>query len=415
MTSSRVGSSLGRCGVLLGVLAAFACGDARTPSAANTDATPPPAKREGVVAKEAPPPAPEPPRREAPPVRKDGTIFAESALMGTHFSINVWLGSERTPAEAGLAIQAAFDEIARIEHVTSEWMADSELSRFNDAAGGPPMKLSPDLFAVLLRSREISEATDGRFDVTFYGVGQLWKFEPGAKPPADAEIQAKRALVDWRRIELDAGTRSGRLATAGMKVGLGAIAKGYAVDRASALLVARGFADHVVEGGGDTYASGNKGGKPWMVGVQNPHEGGVVGALPSTDIAVVTSGDYERFFEYEGRRYAHILDPTTGYPLESAKSFQSITVVGPNAMDADAFATAVAVMGPEGGMAFIESQPQLEAVLITRDDRVLVSSGLAHRYIPAPPGDARATSPAPLQGPTASRRGAASDPAATPK
>lgn len=367
---------------MLVVIAALACGGPPSPTADVAPAPAPAPPRSEPSPSD--PPQREPARADAPPVRKDGTIFAESALMGTHFSINVWLGSERTAAEAGMAIQAAFDEIARIEHVTSEWMDDSELTRFNDAAGDAPMKLSPDLFTVLLRSREISEVTDGRFDVTFYGVGQLWKFEPGAKPPPDAAIQAKRALVDWRRLELDAGTRSGRLATAGMKVGLGAIAKGYAVDRASALLVARGFANHVVEGGGDTYASGTKGGKPWMVGVQDPHKGGVVGALPSTDIAVVTSGDYERFFEYEGRRYAHILDPKTGYPLEMAHSFQSITVVGPNAMDADGFATAVAVMGPEGGMAFIESQPQLEAVLITRDDRVLVSSGLTHRFLPAP-------------------------------
>jgi thiamine biosynthesis lipoprotein len=187
-----------------------------------------------------------------------------------------------------------------------------------------------------------------------------------------------------------------------MKVGLGAIAKGYAVDRASDLLKARGFANHVVEGGGDTYASGTKGGKPWMVGVQKPGAKGVVAGLPSSDISVVTSGDYERYFEFEGRRYAHILDPKTGQPLLEADSCSSVTIVAPNATDADAFATAVAVMGPERGMAFVEAQPDLEAVLITHDDRILVSSGLTSSIVWAPeyrpsttPADPKAIAPAP--------------------
>jgi thiamine biosynthesis lipoprotein len=359
------------------------------------DATPAPAQpappqQQQAAATPTPAPSPQAPPREssgesnAPPVRKDGTIYAESALMGTHFSINLWLEPERTAAEAGVAIQAAFDEIARIEHITSEWMRDSEVTRFNDAAGGEPMRLSPELFAVLQRSREISERTGGALDVTFYGVGQLWHFEPGSTPPADTDVQAKRALVDWRGLELDAATRTGRLAKPGMKVGLGAIAKGYAVDRASALLVARGFANHVVEGGGDTYAAGTKGGKPWMVGVQDPTNKGVVGALPSSDISVVTSGDYERFFEYGGKRYAHILDPKTGYPLEHDESFASITVVAANAMDADAYATAVAVMGPAKAMAFVEQDPEIEAILITHDGDVRISSGLVHRFVAAP-------------------------------
>ncbi len=304
--------------------------------------------------------------------------------MGTHFSINLWLEPDRTALEGGVAIQAAFDEIARIERLTSEWMPNSELTRFNAAAGGALMPLSPELFAVLARSREVSEITGGTFDVTFYAVGELWSFTPGSKPPADAAIAARLPLVDWRGIELDAKTRSGRLTTAGMKVGLGAIAKGYAVDRAAALLTERGFANHVVEGGGDTYASGTKGGKPWMVGVQKPGTKGVVGALPSSNISVVTSGDYERFFEFDGKRYAHILDPKTGRPLLEADSCKSVTLVAKNATDADAFATAVAVMGPERGMAFVESQDDLEAILLTRDDRTLISSGLRSQFITAP-------------------------------
>jgi thiamine biosynthesis lipoprotein len=373
----RASSRLALLSLLIG------CGDPPPQVEAKPDAKPTP-----TISDDAPP-REDPLARKAneaegkgPPVRADGTIYAESELMGTHVSINLWLEPERTSTEAGVAIQAAFDEIARIERLMSEWMPQSELSRFNDAAGGEMMTLSPELFAVLLRSREISERSGGAFDVTFHAVGQLWTFTPGSQPPSAAVVAEKLALVDWRRIELDAATRKGRLATAGMKVGLGAIAKGYAVDRASDLLMARGFHNHIVEGGGDTYVAGTKNGKPWSVGVQDPEHKGVIGVLPSSDIAVVTSGDYERFFEHEGKRYAHILDPKTGAPLLEEDSCKSITAVAGNATDADAYATAIAVLGPERGMALVEEVPDLEAILITRKNEVLVSTGLRSRFVP---------------------------------
>jgi thiamine biosynthesis lipoprotein len=347
-----------------------------------------------------------PPEGDAPPVRKDGTIFADGVLMGTTVSLNVWLDPGKDPRDAGAAMQAAFAEIARIESVMSEWQPQSELSKWNAAAGGEPVALSPELFTVLKRSREISEITGGAFDVTFYGVGQLWKFDRGAKPPSAEAIAAKLGLVGWRDIELHDDGR-GRLARPGMKVGLGATAKGYAVDRASAVLRDRGFANHVVEGGGDTYVSGTKNGKPWMVGVQNPgaklqREGGlqpqqkpsvVLGALPSSDRSVVTSGDYERFFEYEGRRYAHILDPRTGWPVDASRSPQSVTLVAANATDADAYCTAVAVMGPDTGMAFVESRPELGAIIIDHAGKVTISSNLVHEFVPAPTESAGVNAP----------------------
>ncbi len=346
------------------------------------------------------------PAGEAPPVRKDGTIFADGVLMGTSVSLNVWLDPGKDPRDAGDAMQAAFAEIARIESIMSEWQPQSELSRWNAAAGGEPVALSPELFTVLKRSREISEITGGVFDITFYGVGQLWKFDRGAKPPSAEAIAAKLDLVDWRGIELhEDGT--GRLTRPGMKVGLGAIAKGYAVDRASAVLRERGFANHVVEGGGDTYVSGTKAGKPWMVGIQNPgaklqredglqpgaKEAVVLGALPSSDRSVVTSGDYERFFEYEGKRYAHILDPRTGHPVEASRSPQSVTLVAANAMDADAYCTAVAVMGPDTGMAFVEAHPELGAIIIDAAGKMTISSNLVHEFVPAPTQSAGTNAP----------------------
>jgi thiamine biosynthesis lipoprotein len=331
-----------------------------------------------------PPTSPDPvadPGPPPPPVRKDGTIFAESQLMGTQVTINVWLPPDVDAAAAGASIQAAFDEIARLEAIMSEWQPDSELSRFNRAAGGEMLPLSPELAEVLGRAREIAEATGGTFDPTFHGVGQLWSFQPGAVPPTKAEIATKLPLVDYTKLEIDPVASRGRLQDAGMMVGLGAIAKGYAVDRASALLTRRHLPHHVVEAGGDTYARGTKGGKKWVVGIQEPGARGVVAALPASDEAVVTSGDYQRFFEYEGKRFAHILDPRTGWPVPEDRSAQSVTLVAKTATDADAFATAIAVMGPEAGMRFVESRDDLDAVLIDRDGKLQISSGLRDRLV----------------------------------
>ena len=336
----------------------------------------PPAPTPAPVPAVAPAPAPSAaPPSAAPPVRKDGTIYAETEQMGTRVSINVWVG-DLSPAQAGAAIEAAFAEIERIEQIMSEWRPSSELSQLNDAAGGPMRPLSPELFEVLQRSKVIARTTDGAFDPTFYAVGQLWHFEPGARPPAPEAIAAKLALVGWEGIELDLNNSTGRLARPGMKVGLGAIAKGYAVDRASQLLKRQGFVHHIVEGGGDTYVSGTKAGTPWRVGIQRPDGPGSLAAIPASDLAIVTSGGYQRFLEFEGKRYAHILDPRTGWPLDEASSAQSITVTAVDATDADAFATAVAVMGPEKGLAFVESHPGLEAVIVTRSGELLVSKDL---------------------------------------
>ena len=354
-----------RCLVALTATLALACGPAPTP-------TPVPAPAAVTSTTPSPPQPPVPP---PPPVRKDGTIYAETEQMGTRVSINLWVG-EGAPAQAGTAIEAAFAEIERLEQIMSEWRPSSELSQLNDNAGGPAKPLSPELFEVLQRSKVIAEATDGAFDPTFHAVGQLWHFEPGARPPAPEQIAAKLELVGWRGIELDPNTGAGRLARAGMKVGLGAIAKGYAVDRASQVLVQHGFANHVVEAGGDTYVSGSKAGAPWKVGIQRPDRPGSLAAIPATDIAIVTSGDYQRFLDFDGKRYAHILDPRTGWPLDESASAQSVTLTAVNATDADAYATAVAVMGPEKGMAFVEAHPGLGAVLLTRSGELRVSEDL---------------------------------------
>ena len=326
---------------------------------------------------------------DAPPLRRDGTLYAESELMGTRVSINVYVGDPQRAEAAATAIRDAFAEIARIESIASEWQADSDLSRLNAAAGGSPVEVPAELFEILERARTISEDSEGRFDVTFHAVGALWSFRPGSRPPSAEAVREKLPLVNWAAVELDAETGRVRLPMAGMKVGLGAIAKGYAVDRASALLIAAGFENHVVEGGGDTYAAGLKNGAPWRIGVQDPERAGALGSLTVSDRAVVTSGDYMRGFEWEGRRYSHILDPKTGFPIPEAQSLRSVTCVAADATDADAYCTALAVLGAQHAMAFVEARPKLDAILIDADGVLSISSGLQDNWTPMHPSEAQ--------------------------
>jgi thiamine biosynthesis lipoprotein len=352
---------------------ALACSDPPASSSGSQPKKSEPAPRDEA--------APEP-TEEAPPVRPDGTIFAESELMGTRVSINLWLGPGEDAVAAGKAIRDAMAEMARIESIASEWQPDSELSALNRAAGGEPMPLSPELFEILERAKKISADTDGLFDVTFHGVGQLWSFTPGSQPPSAEAIAEKLALIDWQQIELDPATRNARLAKPGMKIGLGAIAKGYAVDRAAALLSERGFANHIVEAGGDTYVTGSKGEQGWRVGVQDPQNAaGRIGHLVVRDESVVTSGNYARFFVWEGVHYTHILDPRTGWPVPADRTPKSVTLVAKDATTADAYCTAVSVMAPKDGLAFVEARPELGAIIIGPNDEVLISSSVREQFV----------------------------------
>lgn len=348
----------------------------------------------GIASKpeSAPTPTPTPTRDEAPapdeapPIRPDGTIFAETELMGTRASINLWLAPDEDAVAAGRAIRDAIGEMARIESIASEWQGDTELSALNRAAGGTAMPVSPELFEILERAKQVSADTGGLFDVTFHGVGELWTFAPGSRPPPPEAIAERLALIDWQAIELDVATKSARLAKPGMKIGLGAIAKGYAVDRAAALLRERGFDHHIVEAGGDTYVTGTKGEQPWRVGVQDPESTGAgrIGHILARDESVVTSGNYARFFEWEGVHYTHILDPRTGWPVPAERTPKSVTLLAKDATTADAYCTAVSVMEPREGLAFVEARPELDAIIIAPNDEVLVSSGLRERFVAEP-------------------------------
>lgn len=314
------------------------------------------------------------------PIRADRTVFGESQLMGTRVSINVYVGPAKSGTPAGKAITQAFAEIARIESIASEWIKESELSKLSASAGQGWRPVSPDMWELLKRSETISQATKGLFDITFHSVGQLWNFKPGSAVPKDQAIQAALSNVNHRLIELDPKGKQARLTKASVALGMGAIAKGYGVDMAAALLKSKGFANFIVEAGGDTYVSGSKGEKSWKVGIQNPAGPGAMGALQVQNKAVVTSGNYERYFVHDGVYYTHILDPRTGYPIPRDKSPRSVTVVADNATDADAYCTALAVMGTKQALEFVKQRSDLETIIVDAKGTLHVSPGLSDIY-----------------------------------
>lgn len=266
------------------------------------------------------------------------------------------------------AVEAAFAEFTRLDQLWNPYDEESELARINRAAGRGPVAASPDTLRVLETALEVAARTGGAFDPTIGPLVRLWGFgeQAAPQPPAPTAIARERALVDYRLVRLDAGSGTVELPRAGMALDLGAIAKGYAVDRARAIMQQYGVSRALITAGGCVYGLGNApGNRPWRVAVQHPRDSrAILGIIPVRDLAVDTSGDYQRFFEADGTRYHHVLDPRTGYP---ARACQSATVLHPSAQWADALATACMVLGPERALALVETVPG--AALLLVDER----------------------------------------------
>ncbi len=290
-------------------------------------------------------------------------------LMGTVFDVSL-------PAERPEAFDAVFAIFQHVDATMSEWRAGSPLAELNRAAGHNAVAVPDDLRALLVRSVELAALTDGAFEPTWAALWGLWDFK--AKEPAlpdAAVLQAATRLIDYRGLVIDDKAGTARLARAGMKVGLGGIAKGWALDRAAAMLRARGITSFLLSAGGQVYAGGTKGAAPWKVGVRDPRGGPdeFFAVIEVKDASVSTSGDYERFFEKGGVRYHHILDPKTGQP---SRGLRSATVVTADATLADALSTAVMVLGRERGLALIERLSGVEALVVDDLGRVGATSGL---------------------------------------
>lgn len=292
--------------------------------------------------------------------------------MGTLIDVSV-------PAGQGDAIDDVLAVFTDVDQKMNEWKDGSPLAELNRAAGKGAVAVPSDLRALLARSKELAALTGGAFEPTWASLWGLWDFkarEP--RLPDEAALQRAVALIDWRALQIDEQNGTARLAREGMKVGLGGIAKGWALDRSAERLRARGIRSFLLSAGGQVYAGGTNGGAPWKVGVRDPRGApdDWFAILEVVDASVSTSGDYERFFVKGGVRYHHILDPKTGRP---SRGLRAATVVARDATLADALSTALMVMGPEKGMALIERLPGVEALVIDDQGRVTTSSGLAGR------------------------------------
>ena len=316
--------------------------------------------------------------RAQPTAPADRKLVHTDHAMGTVVQVTLWTDDE---SGAATAAQAVFAEFRRLDAMMTTWTPDSEISKINAAAGTKTaVAVSPEAFAVIARALEVSKRSKGIFDITVGAYAGLWKFDEDMDGtlPDPAEVTARRKLVSWKDVVLDKKRHTVRLKRAGMKITLGGIAKGYAVDRAVALLDTAGFTNFIVQAGGDMYVSGDKAGTPWVVGIRDPRgtRDETFAVAPIRDHSFSTSGDYERGFVKDGVRYHHILDPRTGQP---ARASRAVTIMAKDAFTADAWSKVLFILGAKDAMALVEKLPDFEAVWVDADNRVIASSGLKDR------------------------------------
>lgn len=297
-------------------------------------------------------------------------VHREESIMGTRTAVEVW-APDRMVGE--VAIKAVFDDMKRIDRLMSTYKDTSEISKVNREAARHPVRISAELFSLLETAQQYSELSNGAFDITYASVGYLFDYRNHKRPGREAIDEALPA-VDYRQMKLDPEKRTVSFLKPGMRIDLGGIAKGYAVDRGIEILRRRGYQHAMVNAGGDTRVLGDRRGKPWMVGIRHPdRENEVVLRIPLEDAAFSTSGDYERSFEEGGVRYHHIINPKTG---DSPHEVRSVTLISSTATRTDGLTKTVFILGPEEGMAFVDSLPDVDGIIIAADGKVTYSKGL---------------------------------------
>lgn len=321
--------------------------------------------------------------RKPPALTSRVDVCMNTAVTQTVYGVN-----------ASRAAVAALREIQRLERMLSRFRPDSDIGRLVRAAGPGrrPLRLHDDTVRVLTTALAISSLSDGAFDITAAPLVSLWSVTSAdAHIPSEDAITHARALVNYHALAVDQDGHSAYLSGEGQMVDLGGIAKGYAADRALHVLKRHGISSAMVDLGGNIALLGGKqDGTPWRVGIQDPDaaRGECMGFLSLRDKSAVTSGDYERFFEAGGRRYHHIIDPRTGYPVES--DLRSVTVVSNSSMIADGLSTALFVLGMENGLNMLRRLQEhgdlrfgpVEALFVTSDRQVYLTQGLVESYTP---------------------------------
>jgi len=342
---------------------------------------------DGARVSAAPPSASVPASVPAP-----ASASASQAIEFAHFSQELMSTYIEVAVPAGPSAQAdadaVFEVFREVERTANEWKDPSPLAAVNHAAGGDAVAIPPSLMALLIRGQKAGALTEGAFDITWAALWGLWDFNAAhPRVPAVAEVQKRLPLIDYRRVELDASAGTARLPVAGMKIGLGGIAKGYALEKGAEALRHRGVTHFLLSAGGQIAAGGSKrvadtaaetAPEPWRVGIRDPRgtPDDFFAIVPVSDMSLSTSGDYERYFEQDGVRYHHILDPRTGMP---ARGLRSATVIGPDPTLVDALSTAMMVLGTEKALTLAAQLPGVEAVLVDDQGGLHLTAGLKDR------------------------------------
>lgn len=295
-------------------------------------------------------------------------------LMGNRFEISVVAREERGAMQS---INAAIDEIKRIEKLLTTFNSESETNLINRNAGLSPVKVSAETFQLIERSVKISGLTQGAFDITYGSIDKsLWNFDTTMNALPDKETAREMVkLINYRNIVLDKEEQTVFLKEKGIRIGFGGIGKGYAAEMAKRVMVQGGIESGIVNASGDLTAWGlQPDGEEWTIGIADPNVSGqVFSFIKITGLAVATSGNYEKFVMIDGKKYSHTINPRTGLPVTGIKS---VTIITKNAEIADAMATPVTIMGVKAGLGMINQIKDMEAIIIDDQDKIYTSTNI---------------------------------------
>lgn len=305
-----------------------------------------------------------------PYVHGNEWVVLDGEAMGTTIHTEVWHEDNEIAEKMAQEVMKIME---KVNQLMSPYIESSELALINREASQHPIKISSDLYNVLARSLHYSELTQGAFDITYASVGYLYNYRDSIRPNQE-ELASHIEAINYQNIVLNPEDHSVFFRQENVRIDLGGIAKGYAVDLSIERAKQLGIRNILVSAGGDSRILGDRLGRPWVVGIRHPiNRDQVIAKIPLVDEALSTSGDYERYFDEDGIRYHHILDPKTG---DSARSVRSVTILGPDAMDTDALSTSVFVMGPKKGIELLDSLPKIEGIIVDQKGNLLFSNGL---------------------------------------
>ncbi|WP_119791514.1 FAD:protein FMN transferase [Flavobacterium anhuiense] len=297
-------------------------------------------------------------------------------LMGGRFDISI---VDKDSISAEKNIDEVIAEITRIENLISDWKPTSQVSEVNQNAGIKPVKVDREVFELTKRAIKLSEITNGGFDISFAAMDRIWKFDGSMTEMPSAEaIKKSVEKVGYKNIILDSTESTIFLKLKGMKIGFGALGEGYATDKCRAMMIAKGVQAGIINGSGDMSTWGKQpNGKDWKIGITNPFKPEkILAAIPLKEGAVTTSGSYEKFVVFNGKRYSHIINPATGYP---ATGLCSVTVFGPNAETANGLSTSMMVLGQKEGLLLLQKFPDYSCVLITDKGKIVKSKNFPYK------------------------------------